>query len=442
MQTAQFYTPSQRTVLKVVLLFFLLLLLGAAATIPFLWESTSLWYKFGFDKTLLQTGKIAGLTAAILLFMQPLLASRTVLFDKIFGLDRIYLYHRINGFVIITAALLHVSLVIIPEGIQNLPIGWKFWPEMLGAAMLFTLLPFVLLASLHKKILPYHLWRVIHRFMGYLFLAPLSIHILYVSDSFSRNVPKYSFFLFAGTILFVVATNKYRTLRQSSQRLRLESKQPLHDTLHLLKVAMPPTFTYAPGQFVFVTLRSPNGRAEPHPFTIASAPLRNNSLHFMIKKSGDWTANIADAHPDHISIEGPYGLFSYKANKATDTINFIAAGIGITPMLSMLRQIAMETDQPQTTLLWSLRTKKEMFLQQELDTLATEISSFHLHMVYTREKGGGRINRQLLGQLFGSRTQTGHYYICGPPQMISATRKNLLELGVPKKHIFQEKFAF
>ncbi len=441
MQTVPFYTPRQRAGLKLLLLLFLLLLLGAAATIPFLWESTTLWYKFGTDRVLLQTGKIAGLCAAILLFIQTLLASRTLLFDKIFGLDKVYLYHQINGFVIITAALLHVSLVIIPEGIQNLPIGWKFWPEMLGAAILFTLIPFVLLASLQKKILPYHLWREVHRFMGYLFPVLLSIHILNVSDSFSMNVPKYSFFLFAGTTLFIVAGNKYRTLRQSSRRLQLQNTSPLHDDIHLLQVAMPPSFTYAPGQFALVTLRSRNDRAEPHPFTIASAPARQDSLHFMIKKCGDWTARVADADPDHVSIEGPYGLFSYKANEATDTINLIAAGIGITPMLSMLRQIAMETHQPRTTLLWSLRTAEEMFLQQEFDRLAEEISSFRLHILYTRQNGGGRIDRQLLRQLFGTMTTSGHYYICGPPKMMSATRKNLIELGVPKKYIFQEKFA-
>ncbi|MEE4243390.1 MAG: ferric reductase-like transmembrane domain-containing protein [Desulfopila sp.] len=441
METVQFYTPRQRAVLQLLLLLSLLLLAGAAATIPFLWESTSLWYKFGWDRTLLQTGKIAGLAAAVLLFLQLTLASRTMLLDRVFGLDRVYYSHQINGFVIIAAVLLHVLLVIVPEGISNLPIGWKFWPEMLGAAIFFTLVPFVFLASVHKKLLSYHIWRRMHRFMGYLFLPALFIHILYVSDSFNQNVPRYSLFVFTGVILGIVAGNKYRVIRQSLQKMEIRSLQPLSDAIVQLETTRPSTFSYAPGQFAFLTLWSAKGRAEAHPFTIASSPTNDDSLHFMIKKCGDWTSGITDTPFQYATLEGPYGLFSYKANRTTDDIVFIAAGIGITPMLSMLRMIAMEHDQPRTTLLWSLRRKKEMFLQQELDNLADKISSFHLHLVYSREKNGGRINREMLRNHFDSIAKTGHYYICGPPGMIQETRRNLRDLGVPRKNIFQEKFS-
>lgn len=197
------YSPGKRTILKLLLLGILILLIGASATVPFLWESKTLWYKFGFDKTLLQGGKIAGLTASVLLLVQIILVQHLTFLERIFGLDHLISLHRKNGFLILCLVMLHIGLVLVPEGIDNLPIGWKFWPELVGAAVFLLLVPLVLTAALRKK-LPYHIWLKFHRPTGYLLCVGILVHILYVSDSFDNTVPRYTLLsLFTALMLAV-----------------------------------------------------------------------------------------------------------------------------------------------------------------------------------------------------------------------------------------------
>jgi len=208
-------TPARRLNLKICCLLTLFVLLGCAATIPYIWESKSLWYKVGLDKTLLQLAKVSGLLAAVLFFLQIILAQRLVILDRIFGLDRVYFLHRLNGLVILGLAIVHALLVLIPEGIENLPIGWKFWPEMVGAALLMLLLFFVGTATFRPRGLPYHLWRIAHRPTGYLLTAILAVHIFNVSDSFESGVPRMAFWILIAIVLLVILLAKLH-IRQIS----------------------------------------------------------------------------------------------------------------------------------------------------------------------------------------------------------------------------------
>ena len=111
-----------------------------ALTIPFIYESQTLWYKVGIDRTLLRGGQLAGLLATVLLFVQILLGARSKFLQRLFGIAKLMQWHRINGISVALLALSHVLLVLIPEGLTNLPIGKKHWPEMVGSLLLLLLL--------------------------------------------------------------------------------------------------------------------------------------------------------------------------------------------------------------------------------------------------------------------------------------------------------------
>ena len=88
------FSPRKRMLCKAAVLLILILLLGIVTTVPFIYESQSLWYKFGMSKVILRTGKIAGLFATVFLLFQILLAIRLPVFDRILGLDRVFYIHR------------------------------------------------------------------------------------------------------------------------------------------------------------------------------------------------------------------------------------------------------------------------------------------------------------------------------------------------------------
>lgn len=436
------YSPQKRVLLKTTLLLILILLLGVVATVPFIYESQSLWYKFGMGKVVLRMGKIAGLFAAVLLLCQILLAIRLPVFDRIFGLDRVFFIHRINALVIVSLAILHASLVIIPEGIDNLPIGWKFWPEMVGAALLFLLMIVTFSALFRSLMLPYHRWRSLHRPLGYLLLFGAATHIFFVSDSFEQSVPKFVLLTLISSVLLCTIMVKYLYHRQAQKKWHVEEVRPLNDKVVSITIRPLSSFSYTSGQFAFLTFNGPDGPKEPHPFTIASSPTDGETLRFIIKKSGAWTENIEKIAQGKASLQGPFGLFSYRAKEKVQQMVFVAAGIGITPMLSMLHNIASELQQPEVTLIWTIRRQKDMFLHEDFEKLKDKIPLLQIHFVYTQHKSGGRLNTKRLSQLLKPCDRHCHIYLCGPAKMMKKTRKSLVFLGFRNDHISWERFSF
>ena len=174
----------------IVVTIFLLGFTGALV-LPYAYESQTLWYKVGLDRILLRAGQLSGMLALTLLFTQIVLAVGGPFLQKAFGLKNIMSWHRTNGVFIVYFALAHVFLILIPEGLSNLPIGKKFWPEMVGSLLLWLLLAMVVSSRYREKFkLDYKLWRSIHKPLGYLAPFLVVIHVLYVSDSFAQVVPR------------------------------------------------------------------------------------------------------------------------------------------------------------------------------------------------------------------------------------------------------------
>lgn len=197
--------PSELTTMayRVVLISALFLFLAGVLTIPLYYETTTLWYKIGIDKTMLKAGQFVGLVALVLIYLQLILSTRGQFLDNVFGAGGLIRLHRINGILIVFMACSHILLVLIPEGISNLPIGKKFWPEMVGATLFLLIFIIAVTSHFREKLrLPYKTWRIFHKPMGYLVLFLVTIHVLFVSESFEQSLPKT--FIIAACIILVM----------------------------------------------------------------------------------------------------------------------------------------------------------------------------------------------------------------------------------------------
>lgn len=181
--------------------------LGSALSVPFLYETETLWYKTGIGKLMLIAGQSAGLFTLVLLILQIFLSLRGRFFENLFGVSTLLRWHRRNGVIIAYMAICHVVLILAPDGILNLPFGKKYWPEMFGEG-LFLLLLLTVISSYFRSVLrfDYKIWRAIHRPVGYLALALVLIHVLLVSDSFKRGIPRIVLLtVFTGLALLVTS---------------------------------------------------------------------------------------------------------------------------------------------------------------------------------------------------------------------------------------------
>ena len=183
----------------------LFLTVCGTVSFPFLYESQTLWYKFGLEKQMLRGAKIAGLISAILFLAQLLVAIRIPLFIEVYGVAKLMQFHRINGVILLFFAFTHVTFVLIPEGLSNLPTGWDSWPEYIGFCLLILLITNVLAATYRTSLtVSYKTWKAIHKFIGYAMFSLLPIHALNVSETFDFTLPRILFYTFFS--LTLVAT--------------------------------------------------------------------------------------------------------------------------------------------------------------------------------------------------------------------------------------------
>jgi len=185
------------------------IVVAGALAIPFVYESQTLWYKMGAAKTLLRAGQVAGLLAMLALMVQILLGIRGKLLEKIFGVAGLMTWHRANGIVLCCLVIFHILLVLVPEGMTNLPIGLKYWPEMVGGILLLLIFVQTISSFFRQQFgFIYKQWRAFHRFLGYLALCLATLHVLFVADSFAQGVPRMALLVTVSLVFFLIIAVK------------------------------------------------------------------------------------------------------------------------------------------------------------------------------------------------------------------------------------------
>ena len=175
------------------------LLLAGGWSIPFAYESSSILYKFGTEKILLRSGKVIGITIALLVFYQILLASR------FYSSKRLITLHRINGIVITLLILVHPILIKASENFIPYTFDKKYVPEFIGISLQLVIL-FVSVTAIFRKIfkIAYDKWLFLHRLGVTLAISILPLHVLLVSDTFKSGPPRIAALIIFGLNLFLV----------------------------------------------------------------------------------------------------------------------------------------------------------------------------------------------------------------------------------------------
>lgn len=187
------------------------------------------------------------------------------------------------------------------------------------------------------------------------------------------------------------------------------------------------------GQFAFVTFDKREGK---HPFTIASAwDPASRQITFISKGLGDYTDLLHDSLTvgAQASVEGPYGQFTFDDTKKRQI--WIGGGIGITPFIARMKQLAAAPGDQQIDLIHSTPT-----LQPEAKALLdadVAASGVNLHVLIDGQDGlltGERL-RQLVPDW-----KDASFWFCGPAGFGQALRKDLIGHGLAAKDFHQELF--
>lgn len=408
----------------------------------------------GGGAALIALARLLGMVATFCALTQFVLMGRAGWLEPVFGLDRLALFHRLNGYATLVLVLSHPLLM---------SLGYALFSDLNPVAQYFALweLPYVMLASLAvatlvstvgvsvyivRKHLKFETWYLVH-------LANYAAVLLFVwhqfangGDLLSNDAFKWywiSLYLFAG--LNILLWRWIKPVVQSWRYdFRVEKTVPATPTATSVYISGRglDKFKAQAGQFVMVRFWTPGLRFQEHPFSLSQLP-NDEHLRVTVRQLGDFTNQVPKLPVGtRVIVSGPHGAFTHQ-QAASDRLLYIAGGIGITPIRSMLEERAQWDNPPEAVLLYANRSIAETALIDELTAIASK-SNLRLFNVLSDEpnyKGEkGYIDKEKIVRLVPDVAKRD-IFLCGPPPMMVGVRTALAELGVKPHQIHYERFA-
>lgn len=208
-------------------------------------------------------------------------------------------------------------------------------------------------------------------------------------------------------------------------------------------------FAYAPGQFANFEVEC-GGGVETRSYTLASTPTRPDRVAITVKRipGGIVSNHLHDRLKpgDAIKVQLPLGDFSTARHPAPKYL-FLAAGVGATPLMSMLRAEDDLAGGADIVFVNVARRPEELVFRRELETIAARNRTVRLAHVVTGEGAEpwaghrGRPTRATI-EAIAPDFRTREIFVCGPDGFMASVRGVLAEAGFDMARHHEESFTF
>ncbi len=207
-------------------------------------------------------------------------------------------------------------------------------------------------------------------------------------------------------------------------------------------------FTFVPGQFLNVAFWIGGARMN-RSYSISSSPTQREYVDLTVRREprGAVSRHIVDLLKvgDQIEAAGPVGKFTFDGTES-DSIVLIAAGVGITPMVSITRYLTERSWAGDIFFIFTCRTPTDFIFADEVAALQRANPKLRVVVTVTRPEGTdwkgprGRITKELLTQAVPDLASR-RVHVCGPPSMMDTIKVMLTELGVAPDQLKTESFG-
>lgn len=400
---------------------------------------------------LLETGVALGYVGLVLFALQFVTTGRFPRLTGDLGMDELMRLHRWTGVLACLFVLAHPLLLVWvhPTFLAYLdPRVDARRALSLGAALVILLV--VTVGPFVKRgwALDHGWWRLTHGLLAGLLVAIGTAHVLLVGH-FTNVLAKQVWWVLIAlvSLWLLVEVRLLRPRARARQPWRVLAVEPLAERTWAVTVVPEGHggLEFRAGQFAWLTLGENPFSLEQHPFSFASSARQPARLEFAIKELGDYTRTIGQVQPGtRAHVEGPYGSFALPEDPATPLV-LLAGGIGIAPMISMLRTLADDGDRRAVLLVHATATLATAAYVDELERL-TGLLELRLVRVLEDPPPGwtgerGFLTRPMLERLLSAPgLDRAQIFLCGPVPMMRAVERALRELRIDRRRIAGERF--
>jgi len=182
-------------------------------------------------------------------------------------------------------------------------------------------------------------------------------------------------------------------------------------------------------------------------YTITSSPTAGGTIEIAVRYSEDnpvtrFLHEAADVG-DLLQVDGGQGDFYYRREMG-DSLVLVAGGIGITPLMSILRYVDAAEPDVSATLFYSAKSPSELVFRDELEEMTVRKGNIRCILTVTGstdEPWDGHVVRIDSVLITGSKVDLDAlFFICGPPPMGPDMAEMLEGLGIPASRIKYEQW--
>ena len=369
-----------------------------------------------------------------------------------YGIDVVYHFHRAISLLAFFFLLLHPAILLLSApatlGLLN-PVSAPEWITA-GSIALFAF-ALIVMSSLYRRQLGlgYERWRMIH---GYVAVAAVTLSLGHmIGVNYYLQTPMKRGLWIAITITWVLALLyvhlvKPLLMRRKPYTIEAVIQERCRSWTLLLRPEGHAGMEFKPGQFAWLTIGKSPFSIREHPFSFSSSAMHPEKLAFTIKELGDFTATISSVTPGtRAYVDGPYGSFTPDRHLFPGDV-FIAGGVGITPVMSILRTFADRHELRPLLLFYGSKEWEEVTFREELELLQGQLNLKVVHVLVEPPAGWtgeqGYIDAKLMGRHLPEKRMEYEYFVCGPQPMREGIRSALKQLGIPSEQVQSEGFNF
>src|ERR1700726_1236716 len=368
------------------------------------------------------------------------------------GEDVIYHFHRQISLIAVGLVIAHplILFAVRPELLALLNSIQAPWRARFAALSTYSLIALVVMALWRAKLnISYETWHLTHIVLAAVAVTAGLLHMVgwgsYLTDPWKRALWIGLTIFWIGLLLYVRIVKPLFMLRRPYRVSEVRKERGDTSTL-VMQPDGHPGFRFRPGQFGWLTLWGSPFKITAHPFSFSSsAAAADGRVAMTIRSLGDFTNEIHRVPVgQRVYLDGPYGAFTI--GNPADMHVLIAGGVGVTPMMSMIRTLADQGDKRPVVLLYGVQDWDSITFREELEALKARLNLTVVYVLAKPPAGWtgeqGFIDAEAFKRHLPPPYADHEYFICGPNVMMDAIEKALGEMNVPMSKYHSERYSF